>query len=660
MNGWLGCNVTVHELIRVDVVESERAHRATSAGSLGFDDSHPLRFKQTHRSHANIRECLPTFLIHDQSNLAMQSTVLNLPVGLLAQVNNSWLTSWLTPVWFLAAGVALGMVVLLVSILLFRLLSWTPWASLSRSSLGHVVAAVVTAALTFAVMWLLPKSTLGDSRLQEPLFIGLAIAMLCAIVAWAFVFCSGRQASKSAWSVLTEGAAGYIASVALGVVVLGAGIWLVGSQMLTAIVDHPLETLHSLPAVFSSGQQAPLIVKLPGKPVDGEASWIQLEMPRDIKLVKDFNLTSTTTVVLGDAAEVSKFQRTPYRLAASEAIQWAQPQPLTDLPISLQDGAAVFAQNQEIEEATVTVQYATNAPVPQAASLLSIALATWLLGLAILLQNAVAPRVSAVSLATMKNELAQPLFLVLMAIGTVLVVMFEFLSFNTFGEDIKLLKDCGITTIMLLAAFQGVWSASSSISEEIEGRTALTVLCKPIQRRSFVVGKFMGLFWLLALMFIVLGVMLLVAVAYKPIYDAREASLDMPTWQACHAEMMHTVPGLAMGFMQAILLTAVSVALATRLPLLANLSVCFAIYVIGNLTTSIVSSTVGAFPIVEFIAQLIATVIPILEHFQLQTAIDADRPITMSLLSGNLIYCLLYILLAMFLALLLFEDRDLA
>jgi ABC-type transport system involved in multi-copper enzyme maturation permease subunit len=49
-----------------------------------------------------------------------------------------------------------------------------------------------------------------------------------------------------------------------------------------------------------------------------------------------------------------------------------------------------------------------------------------------------------------------------------------------------------------------------------------------------------------------------------------------------------------------------------------------------------------------------------LEHFQLQTAIDADRPITMSLLSGNLIYCLLYILLAMFLALLLFEDRDLA
>jgi ABC-type transport system involved in multi-copper enzyme maturation permease subunit len=289
-----------------------------------------------------------------------------------------------------------------------------------------------------------------------------------------------------------------------------------------------------------------------------------------------------------------------------------------------------------------------------------VALTTFLIGLAILLQQAVAPRVSAVALATIKNELGQPLFLVLMLLGIVLILLYEFLSFNTFGEDIKLLKDCGITTIMLLAAFQGIWSASSSVSEEIEGRTALTVLSKPIQRRSFVIGKFMGLFWLLMLIFVALGALELVAVAYKPIYDAKESSIDMPGWQICHMEMMKTIPGLAMAFMQAVLLTAVSVALATRLPLLANLSICLAIYLIGNLSTVIVSSTMGTFPIVEFVAQLVSTVIPILEHFQMQSAIDGDRTIPVSLLSGNLIYCLLYVMAAMFLALLLFEDRDLA
>jgi ABC-type transport system involved in multi-copper enzyme maturation permease subunit len=580
-----------------------------------------------------------------------------LPV--LGQVANSWLTVWLTPVWYLAAGFALGILGLLFSVGLFRLLSFTPWANLSRSAAGHVVAAAITAILALSIFWWVPASIWGDDSLQEPLLIKTAVTLMCALVGWSLVFCSGRRAAASAWSVLTEGAAGYIGSVLLVVVAVGGLLW-GSSAFFMPIVEDPLGALKSVPAVFTSGEQPAIVINLPAMPADEEAPFVELDLPIDFSVVSQFRLSTTTTIVLGDAAEPVDFSRAPFRLAANEAIDWNRFQPLSDLPIAYEPGTAVYAQNQEIEPAVIEVEYSRIPPVPQSSSLLVIAIATMLVGLSLLVQNAVAPRVSAVSHATIKNELGQPLFLVLMALGAVLILLYEFLSFNTFGEDIKLLKDCGIITIMLLAAFQGVWSASSSVSEEIEGRTALTVLSKPIQRRSFVIGKFMGLFWVLALMFVILGVLLLVAVAYKPIYDAKEASMEMPIWQVCHAEMMQTIPGLAMGFMQAILLTAVSVALATRLPPLANLSICFAIYLIGNLTTSIVSSAVGQFAIVEFIAQLIATVIPILEHFQLQAAIDADRPITMSLLSGNLIYCLLYILLAMFLALLLFEDRDLA
>jgi ABC-type transport system involved in multi-copper enzyme maturation permease subunit len=577
----------------------------------------------------------------------------------LGQVANSWLTVWLTPVWYLAAGLALGMIGLALCIGLFRLLSLTPWSRLSTGPVGHVVAAVISGLVAFGIFWWVPTAAWGDESLQEPLLVKTAVGLLCAIVGWSIVFCSGRRAAANAMSVLTEGAAGYIGTVALIVVAIGGVVWLAGVAFFP-IVDNPLGALQSIPAVFTAGEQPDILINLEARPNEGEAPFVELDMPIDFALVSQFKLSANTTIILGDAAEPVDFSRAPFRLAANESIDWNRFQPLSDLPIAYEPGTAVYAQNQEIEPATIRVEYYTFPPVPQAVSLLATTIATMLAGLALLLQNAVAPRVSAVSLATIKNELGQPLFLVLMSLGAVLILLYEFLSFNTFGEDIKLLKDCGITTIMLLAAFQGVWSASSSVSEEIEGRTALTVLSKPIQRRSFVIGKFMGLFWVLALMFFVLGIMLLIAVAYKPIYDAKEASLDMPMWQICHAEMMQTVPGLAMGFMQAILLTAVSVALATRLPMLANISICFAIYLIGNLTTSIVSSTVGQFAIVEFIAQLIATIIPILEHFQLQAAIDADRPITMSLLSGNLIYCLLYVLLAMFLALLLFEDRDLA
>ena len=378
-----------------------------------------------------------------------------------------------------------------------------------------------------------------------------------------------------------------------------------------------------------------------------------------IRYLVDFALNNRI-VVLADAPNSLEFVRAPRQMDADETISWSRTQKSGGSPIPFGEGQQLFIQNREVDEATINFKIITRPAVPESRTFLFAAIGVFLVGLTILLQQAVAPRVSAVALATVKNELAQPLFLVMMLLGIVSIMLFVFLPFNTFGEDIKLLKDCGITTIMLFAAFQGIWSASSSISEEIEGRTALTVLSKPIQRRSFVIGKFLGIFWMLFLMFVVLGTFELGAVAYKPIYDARESSTQDLIWQMCHQEMLTTIPGLAMAFMQTIVLSAISVALATRLPQLANLAVCFAIYIVGNLTTQLVSSTQEGFEIVRFVAQLVATIIPILEHFSMQAAIDAGNPITMSLLSASLVYCLLYVGLAMFLALLLFEERDLS
>ena len=68
-----------------------------------------------------------------------------------------------------------------------------------------------------------------------------------------------------------------------------------------------------------------------------------------------------------------------------------------------------------------------------------------------------------------------------------------------------MLKDSGLTTIMVLAILVAVWTASVSVADEIEGRTALTLLSKPISRRQFVLGKFLGIVWPILLMFVVLG-----------------------------------------------------------------------------------------------------------------------------------------------------------
>ena len=119
------------------------------------------------------------------------------------------------------------------------------------------------------------------------------------------------------------------------------------------------------------------------------------------------------------------------------------------------------------------------------------------------------PKIFAVAFSTFKTEVNQPLFMVVLLSGLVFIMFSIWIPYNTFGEDIKMYKDSGLTLIRVLAIFLAVWAASKSVAEEIEGRTALTVLSKPIGRRQFILGKFSGISLMVGLLFILLGICLL-------------------------------------------------------------------------------------------------------------------------------------------------------
>jgi ABC-type transport system involved in multi-copper enzyme maturation permease subunit len=277
-----------------------------------------------------------------------------------------------------------------------------------------------------------------------------------------------------------------------------------------------------------------------------------------------------------------------------------------------------------------------------------------------LLLRWVAPRVAAVAWTTSKEGTSQPLFYVLLALGIFLLILFPFVPYNTFGEDVKVVKDEGLTLIMVLSLAMALWTASSSVADEIEGRIALTVLSKPIGRRQYIIGKFLGILWPVAMMFIVLGALFLTTVSFKVVYDARESSLPDPTSADCLKEILQIMPGLLLAFMEAVVLCAVSVALATRLPMVPNLIICASIYALGHLMPTLVAAASHKFEIAYFVAQFLATVLPMLETFNIYTAISTGKDVPLEYLAWAALYCLLYTGVAMLLALLLFEDRDLA
>lgn len=272
----------------------------------------------------------------------------------------------------------------------------------------------------------------------------------------------------------------------------------------------------------------------------------------------------------------------------------------------------------------------------------------------------VLPKLAAIALATMKEASLQPVFFVILALGITALLMFPYVPYNTFGEDLKMLKDSGLNLILVLSIILALWTASASVADEIEGRTALTLLSKPITRRQFVLGKFLGIIAHVGILFLVLGAVFLVTVSFKTVYEAKENALPTPTIAQCLFEVKQVVPGLILAFLETVVMTAISVAISTRLPMLANLTICGAIYVLGHLVPALVSSVAGRFEIVAFVGRLIGILLPVLDHFNIQAAVATGTVVQPVYIAWALLYCTLYSAAAIFVALIMFEDRDLA
>ncbi len=262
--------------------------------------------------------------------------------------------------------------------------------------------------------------------------------------------------------------------------------------------------------------------------------------------------------------------------------------------------------------------------------------------------------------ATTKEAIRQPIFLLCLSLAVVVLLVNFVVPFFTLGEDVKMVKDCGLATILITGLLIAVWTASTSVAEEIEGKTAMTLLSKPINRRQFVLGKYIGILQAILWYMLPVVTVFLVLIFFKVSYDAKEGSKDMPTYAERIQEVYQVIPGVGLLLMEIAVMTAVSVAISTRLPMVVNLTSCFAIFVVGHLTGLLVQAGVLKLEFVQFMARLIATLLPSLDLFNISAAVATGANIPPDYLGYSAIYCAAYCTAAILMAYILFEDRDLA
>ena len=308
----------------------------------------------------------------------------------------------------------------------------------------------------------------------------------------------------------------------------------------------------------------------------------------------------------------------------------------------------------------------------------------------------------------------QPVYIVLILGGIVLMVCNVNLAGFTMGEDEKLLIDLGLSTLFLTGLLLAAFTASSVLSREIENKTVLTVVSKPVSRAAVIIGKFLGVAGALAVAYYVLTLVFLLAVRHQPPKgNARGDTYDMPvvvvsigfgglalltaallnylyrrpfpsTLTACLSAMLTVAVGIvacvardwwlqnpltdydpqlmyavALVFLAILVLSAVAVAASTRVNQVITLLICCGVFLTGLVSEFFLGASLSAEA--DLPTRILApfyVAIPNLQFFWLADALSQGHDVSPTYFLSVAAYAGLLITALLALAVLLFQRRD--
>lgn len=230
---------------------------------------------------------------------------------------------------------------------------------------------------------------------------------------------------------------------------------------------------------------------------------------------------------------------------------------------------------------------------------------------------------------TFFEAIVQPVYSLLLALGAAILFVFALLPFFTLGEDTLMFKSVGLDVILLLVLIATLFATSRSIYEEIEDRTMLTLMSKPVRKWEVMVGKYLGIILAAFLAVAILGMILCLCTWWRIPSDnlLRTDTFDeYEQREILGLRLMHIaglIPSLLLMWFQISVLAAIGVALSTRVSLVVNLPVVILIYIAGNLTRFLFpldapDSPLAGRPIMKGLAYIISIVLPYLDTFDLR------------------------------------------
>ncbi|NEO74031.1 ABC transporter permease [Moorena sp. SIO3H5] len=207
----------------------------------------------------------------------------------------------------------------------------------------------------------------------------------------------------------------------------------------------------------------------------------------------------------------------------------------------------------------------------------------------------------------------------------------------------KIFLDLGLGAMGILGVIVAVFVGTGLINKEIEKRTVLVLIPKPLSRAEFIIGKHLGLS----------GVLAVLVVAMTAIYllGLRVSSIEYP--------VVSILVSVVYQFLELSLITAVALMFGVFTSSLLATLLTFGVYMMGHLSRDLVElSKLSENPGIERMTETLYLVIPDLSRLNLKNdAVYGVLPPFPELFLNGL-YGLLYIVLLLAIAILIFWQRE--
>ncbi|MBI4618024.1 MAG: hypothetical protein HY720_30755 [Planctomycetes bacterium] len=263
---------------------------------------------------------------------------------------------------------------------------------------------------------------------------------------------------------------------------------------------------------------------------------------------------------------------------------------------------------------------------------------------------------------TYREVVRHPAYYIVLGVALVLIWLSYSISFfQLSGEITSEVLQMGVASMSVCSLFLAVLGASRTIYEEVENRAALTVLSKPVSRASYVLGKFLGVYRAVLFAVVLLTLSLLTRVWLEMDVGARLAEEGESHWSVLavfYEASELPVKGALLALGEAAILTAMAVLLSTWLPFEGSAIVLLGFFLAGHFSGAIraLCEERGW----TWIARILYYLIPTLEDFSIDRAIATGSPVSHGYIVWTWAYGLTVTAGILFLALVLFRERELA